>query len=79
MSTKVMFNRAATIKSFANVQQSFLNAVSRSRSRDDDDGTVRFTYTGQSTRDIPRDITHLKIDPSVRVIGECMIDFTIVY
>ena len=28
-----------------------------------------FIYTGQSRHDIPRDVTHVKVDPSIKVIG----------
>jgi BspA type Leucine rich repeat region (6 copies) len=28
-----------------------------------------FLYTGQSMEDIPRDVTHVKVDPAVKVIG----------
>ena len=29
-----------------------------------------FPYTGQSRKYIPRDVTHVKVDPTVKVIGE---------
>ncbi len=29
-----------------------------------------FPYTGQSRKYIPRDVTHVKVDPSVKVIGD---------
>ncbi len=29
-----------------------------------------FLYTGQSSRNVPRDVTHVKVDPTVKVIGK---------
>ena len=37
-------------------------------SEGDDSAVVWFLYTGQARSDIPRDITHLGIDPSVKII-----------
>ncbi|KAL7427691.1 LOW QUALITY PROTEIN: hypothetical protein ACHAXH_000997 [Discostella pseudostelligera] len=52
-------------------------AISRSRSRDkqpqedeEDPALPYFLYTGQPASTIPRDIQHVIIDPSVKVISE---------
>ena len=43
-------------------------AISRSRSRDDEE--VHFLYTGQPPAEIPRDVTHVRVDPAVGAVGE---------
>ena len=37
----------------------------------DGDGIVWFLYTGQARSEIPRDVTHVRIDPTVKKIGNC--------
>ena len=38
-------------------------------SGNDNEAVVWFLYTGQAIEDIPRDVTHARIDPSVKVIA----------
>ena len=49
-------------------------SLSRSRSRDNtidnNDGIIHYLYTGQPSNEIPKDITHLRVDPSVSIIAE---------
>ena len=45
------------------------SGIEEANSGGDGNGIVWFLYLGQPILDIPRNITHLRIDPSVKVIG----------
>ena len=46
------------------------SSILPNRSRSRDEGEVHFVYTGQHPSEVPRDVTHVRVDPSVISIGE---------
>ena len=54
---------------WASEEETVGSAEGAERSGGDDNGIVWFLYTGQPIDDIPRDVTHARIDPSVKYIA----------